>query len=496
MNKPQIGTTEGPQYWDDPLFKHYEPVIGLEVHCQLKSATKLFCSCSTSFGALPNAHTCPVCLGLPGTLPVLNKKAVDYAIMMALAVDATIQKKSVFSRKHYFYPDLPKGYQISQYDKPYSTGGLILLDSGQKIKLTRIHLEEDAGKNVHADKTSYVDLNRAGVPLIEIVSEPDIRTPHDAADYLKKLRSLTRYLDISDGNLEEGSFRCDANISIRPWGQKNLGIRSEIKNLNSFRNIEKAIAYELYRQADILDSGQLVRQETRLFDASTGKTLPMRAKTDAHDYRYFPEPDLGVLVLTSSRIEKIKTNLPELPQKKSQRFQDQYQLTPYDSQVLTAEQEIANFFEEVLRKVDRAVSHKVVANWITSEFLRELKLRNWNLAQPKINSDAMADLLKLIGNKTISGKIAKTVFEEMAESGQNPNDIVREKSLVQITDEKQISEMIISILRSNPKQLEQYLNGKEKLYGFFVGQVMKKSSGKMNPGLVNSILKHQLKNWK
>lgn len=468
----------------DSILTRYEPVIGLEVHCQLMTETKLFCSCSTKFGALPNHHTCPVCLGMPGVLPVLNHRAVDYALRLALAVEARVNRTSVFARKQYFYPDLPKGYQITQYDLPYCEGGGIRLSSGKFVELVRIHMEEDAGKNVHGEDASYVDYNRAGIPLLEIVTRPVLETPAEAADYLKRLRSLVRHLGISDGNMEEGSFRCDANVSIRRRGQEALGTRCEIKNLNSFTNIERAIRFEILRQADVLDSGGRIAQQTLLFDAASGKTSPMRSKEESHDYRYFPEPDLPPVVVAEERIEAIRACLPELPEAMAARFCTHYALPEYDANVLTADRELANFFETTTRLVDSKVAPKIVANWIISEYLRE--------EGNKVSAEDLASLLVLIGDGTISGKIAKAVFEEMVKSGAKPREIVQAKGLVQVSDEGAIVAVISRVLDLNPGQVEQFLSGKEKVFGFFVGQIMRESGGKLNPGLVNDLLKREL----
>ncbi|MFW7378315.1 MAG: Asp-tRNA(Asn)/Glu-tRNA(Gln) amidotransferase subunit GatB [Oligoflexus sp.] len=474
------------------LLNRYEPVIGLEVHCQLKTQSKLFCSCSTEFGAIPNQNTCPVCLGMPGVLPVINRVAVDYAIKLALAVDAEIRHESIFARKQYFYPDLPKGYQISQYDKPYCENGLIRLESGRKIRVMRIHMEEDAGKNVHGDNASYVDLNRAGIPLLEIVSQPDIRTPQEAAEYLRKIRALVCYLEISDGNLEEGSFRCDANISLRPRGSETLGTRTEIKNLNSFRNIEKAITYEIFRQADVLDHGGSIEQMTLQYDASSGKTLPMRSKEESHDYRYFPDPDLKPLVLRKERIEQIRQTLPELPGEKQRRFSDDFGLSDYDAEQIVGERDLALYFEKVVELVDGAVTPKIVANWILTELMREVHNHNWDLAKLPITTESMAKLLKLLGSETISGKIAKRVFELMVAEGKEPDVIVKEHALVQVTDEQTIRDTVMAVIDANPQQVEQFLSGKDKIMGFFVGQIMKQSQGKFNPAIVNRLLKELL----
>ncbi len=365
---------------DNPLDR-YEPTIGLEVHCQLKTKTKLFCSCSTVFGALPNYNTCPICLGYPGVLPVLNEEAINLGLRLALALEATIYEKSIFARKQYFYPDLPKGYQISQYNKPFCENGKLKLSSDQIIRIHRAHFEEDAGKNVHADRSSYVDLNRAGMPLLEIVSEPDIKSPHDAQDYLKKLRALVRHLDICDGNLEEGSIRCDVNVSIAPKGSKVLGTRCEIKNLNSFRNVEKAISYEMIRQAYLLDHGQKVIQSTLQYDSAQGKTVVMRLKEDSQDYRYFPDPDLRPLVLTQERIDLVRKNLPELPEQMAARFEKTFELSNYDAKVLTSDKDLAHYFEKTYDLVKDKVSAKITANWILSELLREVNAREWDISK-------------------------------------------------------------------------------------------------------------------
>jgi aspartyl-tRNA(Asn)/glutamyl-tRNA(Gln) amidotransferase subunit B len=474
------------------LLNRYEPVIGLEVHCQLKTESKLFCACKTNFGALANQNTCPVCLGLPGVLPVLNHQAVDYAIAMALAVGAVIREKSVFARKQYFYPDLPKGYQITQYDLPYCEAGRLRLDTGKEIVIQRIHMEEDAGKSIHGDNASYVDLNRAGIPLLEIVSAPELSGPQEAYDYLKKLRAIARYLDISDGNLEEGSFRCDANVSLRPLGSQAFGVRTEIKNLNSFKNVERAITYEIFRQADILESGGLVKQVTLLFDAASGRTQVMRSKEDSPDYRYVPDPDLGLLYLSQERVAQVKSRIPELPEGKSLRFQTEFGLTEADARQLTEEKELAAYFEALVAAVQGKVTAKIVANWILSEYLREHNTRHWTWGQQDLSVEAFAELLGLLGDGTISGKIAKSVFEEMVESGARAPAIIHSKGLVQITDKDEIKAMVQRVLEAYPEQIEQYRSGKHKVFGFLVGQVLKASQGRYNPGLVNDCLKEAL----
>ena len=474
----------------------YEAVIGLEVHCQLKTATKLFCGCSTLFGAEPNHQTCPVCLGLPGVLPVLNSKAVDYAVRIALAVGAHVREVSVFSRKQYFYPDLPKGYQISQHDLPYCEGGGLTLASGRMVRLIRIHLEEDAGKSQHVGSVSLVDLNRAGVPLIEIVSEPDLKSSEEASEYLRKLHGLVRHLDICDGNMEEGSFRCDANVSVRLEGSTKLNTRCEIKNLNSFRNIERAINYEIARQIEIYKSHGEVKQETLHFDAESGRTSSMRSKEESHDYRYMPEPDLGPLVIDSARIERIRAGLPELPEKMAQRYQDELDLSAYDAGILTSDRYLATFFETVLSTSQGKVTPKIVANWVIGEFLREVNARGASFDAPPLSAKSLGELLVLLGDGTISGKIAKTIFQEMVDLGpngeENARSIMSRLGLVQVSDDATILAVIRRVISANPNQFAEYRSGKDKLFGFFVGQVMREGQGKLNPALVNKLLKEAL----
>ncbi len=472
----------------------YEPVIGLEVHAQLKTKTKIFCNCSTEFGAPPNTHTCPVCLGMPGVLPVLNKKVVEYTLRMALATNCSIERESRFARKNYFYPDLPKGYQISQYELPIAQNGFVNIEiDGQekKIGITRIHMEEDAGKLSHdpSRPVSMVDFNRTGVPLIEIVSEPDIRLPEEAGAYLRQIRSILRYIDISDGNMEEGSFRCDANISIRPKGVETLGIRTELKNLNSFKHVEKALHYEINRQKEILMEQGTVIQETRLWDPDKNRSTSMRGKEDAHDYRYFPDPDLLPLVIDEQWINSVAKALPELPDKKRQRFMDEYHLPSNDADFLTSSLEIANYFEACVKDFPNP---KQVANWIMGSLMALLNTEGKSIGQSPVSPKNLADLLKLLEEGVISGKIAKTVFEEMAGTGKPPKDIVEEKGLVQVTDESAIKEVVSKVLDGCNKEVEAYKNGKTKLLGFFVGQVMKETRGKANPKIVNKILKKLL----
>ena len=472
----------------------FEAVIGLEVHAQLKTKTKIFCSCPASFGASPNTHTCPVCLGMPGVLPVLNKKVVEYAMLMGIATNCTISRNSGFARKNYFYPDLPKGYQISQYELPIAQNGHIDIEANgvkKRIGITRIHMEEDAGKLIHDPSRPYsmVDFNRTGIPLIEIVSEPEIRTFKEAGAYLRKLRSILRYLDICDGNMEEGSFRCDANVSIRPLGDNALGTRTELKNLNSFKNVEKAIQYEIERQKDVLLEGGKIVQETRLWDPAKNCTTSMRGKEEAHDYRYFPDPDLLPLVIDDSWINELTKKLPELPDEKKERFISEYGLPEYDAGVLTSAVELAGYFEACVKEFN---SPKQVSNWVMGALLGLLNTKGKTIEESPVSSSNLARLLKLIDQNVISGKIAKTVFEEMAETGKSPEEIIREKDLVQVTDVSAIEEMITKLIESCPKEVADYKAGKTKVLGFFVGRIMKETKGKANPEIVNRILKEKL----
>ncbi|MBT8342799.1 MAG: Asp-tRNA(Asn)/Glu-tRNA(Gln) amidotransferase subunit GatB [Desulfatitalea sp.] len=472
----------------------FEPVIGLEVHAQLKTDTKIFCGCSTRFGAPPNTHTCPVCLGMPGVLPMLNKKVVDYTIRMALATHCSVAPRSRFARKNYFYPDLPKGYQISQYELPIAEHGHIEIQiDGQdrRIGLTRIHMEEDAGKLVHdPDRPiSRVDLNRTGVPLMEIVSDPDLRSAEEAGAYLRHLRAIVRWIDIGDGNMEEGSFRCDANVSIRPKGSEVLGTRTEIKNLNSFRNVEKAIRYEIARQTEILLGGGAVVQETRLWDPDKGSTFSMRGKEEAHDYRYFPDPDLLPLVIDEAWVEQVRCELPELPDKRRARFVQAYRLPETDAGVLTASRELADYFETCLKGFNQP---KMVANWVMGSLLALLNAEDKSIEQSPISADDLAGLLRLIDEGTISGKIAKTVFDEMAAAGKTAKQIVREKGWVQVSDGGAIEAVVDQVLAASPDEVARYRKGQVKLMGFFVGQVMKATKGKANPKIVNEILTKKL----
>jgi aspartyl-tRNA(Asn)/glutamyl-tRNA(Gln) amidotransferase subunit B len=472
----------------------YEPVIGLEIHAQLKTKTKIFCACSTAFGAAPNTHTCPVCLGMPGVLPVLNKKVVEYTLRMALATGCRIEAVSRFARKNYFYPDLPKGYQISQYELPIARNGHVAVEvngTTHQIGITRIHMEEDAGKLSHdpGRAVSRVDFNRTGVPLIEIVSEPDIRSPEAAGAFLRQLRAIVRYLGICDGNLEEGSFRCDANVSIRPPGTAAFGTRTEIKNLNSFKHVEKALQYEISRQQEILMDGGGVTQETRLWDPEKNRTRPMRSKEEAHDYRYFPDPDLLPLVINPDWIEKVRRDLPELPAEKKKRFVAAYALPSYDADILTSDRDLAAYFEDCLQEFHRP---KLVSNWIMGSLLGLLNAEGKSIDQTPVSASDLARLLKLVDDETISGKIAKSVFEEMARTGKPARQIVEEKGLVQISDSGAIEDIASTVLDANPSEVRAYRGGKTKLLGFFVGQVMKETGGQANPKVVNEILKRKL----
>ncbi len=472
----------------------YEPVIGLEVHVHLNTNSKVFCSCSTQFGLSPNQNTCPVCLGLPGVLPVFNRQVLINAIKMAFATNCAINERSIFARKHYFYPDLPKGFQISQYELPLAEHGEIIIEidgNSRKIGITRIHIEEDAGKLVHDENRpiSYVDLNRASVPLIEIVSEPDIRTPEEAAVYLKKIRTLVRYLSISDGNMEEGSLRCDANISLRPVGQEKFGVKAELKNMNSFRNVQKALEYEIKRQTTVLLEGKQVIQETRLWDVAKNITLSMRGKEEAHDYRYFPEPDIPPVIVTDEFTQEIKKSLPELPDDKFNRFVKDYELPLYDAGVLTSSISIADYYESCLKNYNNP---KTVSNWIMVELLRLIPSEELSSDNCPVKPEGLCGLLQMIDDGKISGKMGKEILEKAFNSQKDPRALVEEQGLSQVSDENIIVEAINKILSENPKEVEKYKSGKAKVFGFFVGQVMKETKGKANPGLLNDLLKKEL----
>ena len=475
----------------------YEAVIGLEVHAQLLTASKIFRGCSTRFGEAPNSQTCPVCLGLPGVLPVLNKKAVEFAIRTALAVRGSIAAHSVFARKNYFYPDLPKDYQISQYELPLSTGGFVEINNNgmaRRVRIRRVHLEEDAGKLLHAgtmDRAEYslVDFNRCGVPLIEMVTEPDLRTPEAAAEFLKEFRTILQYLGVSQGNMEEGNLRCDANVSVRPVGSADLGVKTEVKNMNSFKNVQRALEYEIGRQIRLLKSGQPIVQETHLWDATQGITLPMRGKEEAHDYRYFPEPDLVPLEISPAWVEEIAASLPEFPAERRQRFVQVYGLPEYDAAVLTASKALADFFEECTHR-HRDV--KLVSNWIMSELLGYLNREGKEITESPVTPAQLAGLLKLIQEGVISGKIAKVVFEEMYQTGKSPEAIIREKGLIQITDQEELGRIVDQVLAENPGPVSDFRGGKEKALTALVGAVMRATQGKANPQLVNDLLREKL----
>ena len=475
----------------------YETVIGLEVHVQINTKTKIFCSCSTEFGNPPNANTCPICLGMPGVLPVLNKQFLESSMKACLATHCTIAHMNRFARKNYFYPDLPKGYQISQFEEPLGVNGYInIYINGikKRIGLTRIHMEEDAGKLIHGENLgspgkSYVDFNRTGVPLCEVVSEPDLRSPEEARAYLGELKSILEYTQVSDCNMEEGNLRCDANISLRPKGQKEFGTRTELKNLNSFKFVQKAVEYEVDRQARILDQGDQVIQETRLYDSDRGETFSMRSKEEAHDYRYFPDPDLVPVVVNEAWVEKIKKTIPELPEQKRERFVIEYSLPEYDAGVLTSSRELADYFEKCTSLFSKP---KIISNWIMGDLLRELNKSNQLINECPVSPSSLVNLLKLVDGGVISGNIAKSVFEEMYQTGKEPITIVDEKNLKQITDDKAIDKMVEGVLQANLSQVNEYKGGKEKVLGFLVGQVMKASKGKANPETVNKLLKEKI----
>jgi aspartyl/glutamyl-tRNA(Asn/Gln) amidotransferase, B subunit len=472
----------------------YEAVIGIEIHVQLSTKSKIFCADPTTFDAADNQNTSPVSVGMPGTLPVINKKAIEYSIKTGLALGCTIREKSIFARKNYFYPDLPKGYQISQYDKPICENGSVTFKVNgveKTVSITRAHMEEDAGKSTHSGDYTLINYNRAGIPLLEVVSGPDIRSAAEAAEYGRTIRNIVRYLDVCDGNLEEGSLRCDCNVSVRKIGAEKFGTKVEIKNVNSFRFVEKAIEYEIDRQIDAVERGEKIIQETRLWDPDKNRTFSMRAKEDAQDYRYFPDPDLLPIVVSKEMINRFMADLPELPIPRAKRFQAEHGLPEYDAQVLTGEKDVADYYEEAAKE---SKNYKATSNWIMTELIRELNDAKKEIKDSPIKPQQLGKMISLIDNGTISGKIAKTVFSEMWQSGKDPETIIKEKGLVQITDSSAIEKIIDEVLAANPQVVEDHKSGKKKnLLGFFVGAVMKASKGQANPDIVNKILQEKLK---
>ncbi len=473
----------------------YETVIGLEVHVELSTKSKIFCGCSTEFGAPPNTHTCPVCLGHPGVLPVLNRQAVEYAMKAAMALNCDIATHSQFDRKNYFYPDNPKAYQISQSDQPIGENGWIEIEvDGEKkrIGITRVHLEEDAGKLMHAEggSASLVDLNRAGLPLIEIVSEPDMRSPAEARAYLEKLKAIIQYTGVSDVKMEEGSLRCDANISLRKRGDTTFGAKTEIKNMNSFRAVQRGLEFEEKRQARVLDQGGTLVQETRRYNEADGTTISMRSKEEAHDYRYFPEPDLVRLTIDDAWKEQVKASIPELPDSRQKRYVEQYGLPRYDAGVITASKSLADFFEDCLEHTENV---KAVANWIMGDLSAHLNANDLDVTDVPLTPEGLGKMIALIDNGTISSKIAKKVFKDMLENGGDPEQIVKEKGLVQISDEGKLREIVADVIANNPKSVEDFKNGKDRAIGFLVGQVMKTTKGQANPQMVNELIREKLK---
>lgn len=472
----------------------YETVIGVEVHAQLRTNSKMFCGCGTTFGLSANSQTCPVCLGLPGSLPVINRTAVDMAVRAGLALNCTIDTNNQFARKNYFYPDLPKGYQISQYESPICRHGWIEIPDGsrtKRIRIRRAHLEEDAGKNIHETGTSgsHVDLNRAGTPLLEIVTEPDMGSADEVVAYLKGLRDILMYLEVCDGNMEEGSFRCEPNLSLRPVGQKEFGTKVELKNINSFRYVKDAVEYEIKRQTKVLSEGGTIRQETRLWNIERGETVVMRSKEEAHDYRYFPDPDLVPLKLDDEWIERLRADLPELPALRTKRFVSAYGLPEYDATILTASKGMADYFEVCVKQFNQP---KTVSNWVMGELTRELNNSRTAISESPITPERLVSLLQMVDKGTISLKVAREIFPEFYSSGKTPEQIVQEKGLTQVSDEETLVKIIDEVLSKNPGQVAQFKEGKQQVLGFLVGQVMKASGGKANPGKVNELLRKRL----
>ncbi|MGH9307749.1 MAG: Asp-tRNA(Asn)/Glu-tRNA(Gln) amidotransferase subunit GatB [Vicinamibacterales bacterium] len=475
----------------------FEPVIGLEIHCQLLTASKIFCGCSTAFGGEPNTHVCPVCLGLPGALPVLNQRAVEYAVRAAHALGCTVQPVSIFARKNYFYPDLPKGYQISQYDRPLATGGRIEFEAAggtRRVGITRVHMEEDAGKSLHegfrdSDRRSFLDFNRSGVPLIEIVTDPDLRSAADAAEFFARLRAILVAIGVNDGNMEEGSLRCDANVSVRPIGATTLGVKTELKNLNSFRHVQRALEYEIARQIDVLAGGGTVDHETRLWDVETGRTITMRGKEEAHDYRYFPEPDLPPLALESAWIEEVRRTLPELPDARRRRFVTQYALPEYDAGVLTSSRELADYFEAAAAASGNA---KASSNWVMGALTAKMNDTGVAITDVPLAPQALAGLIRLIDAGTIGGPVTRDVFETMYTTGRSADEIVATEGLSRIDDREAIVAAVQGVIDAHPKPVAEFRAGKQQTFGFLVGQVMKATKGKANPALVNDLLRKML----
>ena len=480
----------------------YEAIIGLEVHAQLLTESKAFCGCSTTFGEEPNSNVCPVCLGLPGVLPVLNAKVVEFVLRMGLATNCTIARQSVFARKNYFYPDLPKGYQISQYEEPICTDGYVEIDlkdgSKKRIGIARIHMEEDAGKSIHdIGASTLVDVNRCGVPLIEIVSEPDLRTPREAHEYMLRMRQIVTYLGICNGNMEEGSLRCDANVSVRKQGETEFGTKTELKNMNSFRFVEKALEFEIARQIDALGHGEEIVGETLLWDASKGIAVPMRSKEEAHDYRYFPEPDLVPVNVGVDWIDRVRTKLPEFPSARRDRYVKELSLPKYDADILTTEKELADYFEGVLQHLPARSPEaiKLTSNWVMTEVLHVVKEQHIAIDSFAVRPKRLAEMIHMMIDGTISGKIAKEVFERMLTSADSPSAIVKSRGLAQVTDATAIEAAVDKILSENRKQAEEFLGGKKQVFGFLVGEVLKATGGKANPKLVNEILRKKLE-WR